>query len=208
MLPDTSFLSSTLGEPLGLDLRFNVASGDGPTAALSRAEREQFETLENTPRAKSWLLGRAALKRLRSDIDGCSDVDGLTFPNARFSLTHSSDMALAVAEPTGCLAGIGVDLEMDARIRPAAARFFLTRREQAWLRTQRRERWALHLLRLWCVKEAVFKANPGNAGQTLADHELSHPSDARGEARALSGQRVEYASWCEFRTCVALAVCR
>ena len=69
-------------------------------------------------------------------------------------------------------------------------------------------RWPLHLLRLWCIKEAVFKANPGNAGQTLADYELARPGDARGEARTLAGQDAEYSSWCESRNCVALAVCR
>jgi len=208
MLPDTGFLSSTLGEPLGLDLRFNVITGDGSVDTLSVAEREQFQTLESTPRAKSWLLGRAALRRLRAELDECDDVDELTFPNSRFSLTHSNDVALAVAEPSGCLDGIGVDLEIDARIQSAAARFFLTDREQSWLRSQKPERWPLHLLRLWCIKEAVFKANPGNAGQTLADYELACPGDARGEARTLAGQDVEYASWCESRTCVALAVCR
>lgn len=208
MLPDTGFLSATLGAPLGLGLRFNIASGGSSTTALNPAEREQFQQLAHTARATSWLLGRAALKGLRAELDGCTDVDELTFPNARFSLTHSSDVALAVAEPSGCLDGIGVDLEVGTRIQPAAARFFLTRREQSWMQSQKSERWPLHLLRLWCVKEAVFKANPENAGQMLADHALAHPEDARGEAHTPAGQRIEYASWCEHRACVALAVCR
>jgi phosphopantetheinyl transferase len=208
MLPEKGFLASTLGEPLGLDLRFNVASGEGTVDSLSPVERERFLVLENTPRAKSWLLGRAALRALCSELDTCDDIDVLTFPNPRFSLTHSSDVALAVAEPSGCLDGIGIDLEVDARIRPAAARFFLTGDEQSWLRSLKSERWPLHLLRLWCIKEAVFKADPGNAWQTLADYELASPGDARGEASMRGGGDVEYASWCESRTCVALAVCR
>ncbi len=208
MLPDTGFLSSTLGEPLGLDLRFNVTSGEGSVASLSRAERERFLVLENTPRAKSWLLGRAALRGLRAELDACDDIDELTFPNPRFSLSHSSDLALAVADPTGCLDGIGIDLEVDARIQPAAAHFFLTEAEQSWLRSRGSERCPLHLLRLWCIKEAVFKADPGNAGQTLADYEIASPGDAKGQARTRGGADVEYTSWCESRTCVALAVCR
>ena len=208
MLPDAGFLKSSLGEPLGLNLYFNIANGKASAAALSLAERQHYEALENTPRAKSWLLGRAALQSLRSEVDVCADFDGLTFPNARFSLTHSADVALAVAEPSGCLEGIGVDLEVDTRIQPAAARFFLTEREQEWLRSQASERWPHHLLRLWCIKEAVFKANPENTGKTLGDHELENPAGARGEARACTGQKMEYACWCQSRTCIALAVCK
>ena len=208
MLPDTGFLKSTLGDPLGLDLHFNIISGQASASALSPAERQRYETVENTARATSWLLGRAALKSLRSQVEGRADIDELRFPNARFSLTHSAEVALAVAEPSGCLEGIGIDLEVDTHIRPTAARFFLTRREQAWLRSQACEHWSHHLLRLWCIKEAAFKANPRNAGTTLADHELERPADARGEARTSAGHKMEYASWCESRTCIALAVYR
>ncbi len=148
MLPDTGFLKSTLGDPLGLDLHFNIISGQASASALSPAERQRYETVENTARATSWLLGRAALKSLRSQVDGRADIDELRFPNARFSLTHSAEVALAVAEPSGCLEGIGIDLEVDTHIRPAAARFFLTGREQAWLRSQACEHWPHHLLRL------------------------------------------------------------
>jgi phosphopantetheinyl transferase len=208
MLPDACFLRSTLGDPLGLDLQFDIANGQRPAAALSRAEQKHYASLRNTARAQSWLLGRAALKSLRRRIDGCADIDALSFPNARFSLTHSGEVALAVAEPSGVLEGIGIDLELGTRMQAASARFFLTAREQQWLCSQARERWPHHLLRLWCIKEAVFKANPGNTGTTLMDHELDAPGEAQGEARACTGRRMEYASWCESRTCIALAVCR
>ena len=208
MLPDTGFLESTLAEPLGLDLHFNITSEQAPATTLGLAGRKRYQAIENTPRARSWLLGRAALASLRTAVDGCAGIDELRFPNARFSLSHSADVALAVAEPTGCLDGIGIDLEVDTRIQPAAARFFLTDREQQWLRSQASDRWPHHLLRLWCIKEAVFKANPENAGKTLGDHELRRPADARGDARACSGHEMQYACWCESRTCIALAVCR
>lgn len=208
MLPDAGFLKSTLGEPLGLELLFSITSGRGCASALSRAEHERYQALESTARARSWLLGRAALKSLRRQVDGCTDVDTLSFPNARFSLSHSSDVALAVAEPSGTLAGLGVDLEIDTRMQPGAARFFLTGREHEWLRTQVTARWSHHLLRLWCIKEAVFKANPANSGKMLVDHELAEPERAMGAARTSTGRTMEYVSWCESRTCIALAVCR
>ena len=208
MLPDTRFLKSALGDPLGLDLRLNITSGCVSTHALSAGERRRYQSLESTARARSWLLGRTALKALRTEMDGCADIDDLEFPNARFSLSHSADVALAVADPSGTLEGIGVDLEVDTVVQPAAARFFLTDREQQWLQEQAAKRWPHLLLRLWCIKEAVYKANPQNHGRTLGDHELAQPGSSSGEARACTGQIMQYASWCEARTCIALAVCR
>lgn len=208
MLPDPGLLKSALGDPLGLELLFNITSGRASAAALSFAEQKHYEALENTARAKSWLLGRAALKSLHREVDGCADIDALSFPNARFSLTHSAEVALAVAEPSGTLEGIGVDLEINTRMQAAAARFFLTGQEQGWLDTQATESRPYHLLRLWCIKEAVFKANPGNADKTLMDHELVQPAHASGEARTCTGRKMEYASWCDSRICIALAVCR
>jgi 4'-phosphopantetheinyl transferase EntD len=208
MLPDKRFLQSTLGEPLGLELQFSVADGAASATTLSPSEQRRFHALRNTARATSWLLGRTALKKLSSKVDGCADIDGLLFPNPRFSLTHSSDLALAVAEPSGCLEGIGVDLEVGTRMQASAGRFFLTERESSWLGSQATGGWSHHLLRLWCIKEAVFKANPDNAGRILADHEIRYPALAQGMARSCSGRTLEYTSWCESRTCVALAVCR
>jgi phosphopantetheinyl transferase len=208
MLPDARFLKSALGDPLGIDLHLSIASGNASVHALSASERRRYHSLHSTARAKSWLLGRAALKTLRSEVDGSADIDDLDFPNARFSLSHSEDVALAVADASGRLEGIGVDLEVDTIIKPAAARFFLSEREQHWLDRQASKIWPHLLLRLWCIKEAVFKANPGNSGRTLGDHELSDPGDANGDARACTGQVMQYTSWCEARTCIALAVCR
>ncbi len=208
MLPDTRFLGAVLAEPLGLELHMTVACGTASEGALSNAERERYRSLAMTARARSWLLGRAALKQLRARVDARADVDDLDFPNSRFSLTHSSDVALAVADTSGQLAGIGVDLEVDTTIRPEAARFFLTVREQNWLRGQPRERWSHDLLRLWCVKEALYKSNPANAGTVLGDYELLEPANACGKAFTRAGRPMEYSSWCASRTSIALSVYR
>lgn len=208
MLPDTRFLRSVLGEPLGLEIHLDVASSAIEPEALSRGERRTHRALAHTPRARSWLLGRAALKRLRASLEGRSDTDDLAFPDPRYSLTHSAELALAVAEPSGSLEGIGVDLEIGTRIRPAAARFFLTGREREWLHEVPDEARESRLLRLWCVKEALYKANPGNAGTILSDHELLDPARAVGAARTRRGGTLEYASWLGEDCCVALAVCR
>lgn len=208
MLPDSRFLESALGDPLGVDLALNIASGSVPEGILNARERERYQSFKSTARARSWLLGRAALKTLRAEVDGRQDIDDIEFPNARYSLTHSADVAIAVADASRRLVGIGVDLEVDTRIRPAAARFFLTEREQTWLDGQAPTQRPHLLLPLWCIKEALFKANPENAGKTLADHEIAQPGESSGDARARDGRLMQYACWSKSRTCIALAVCR
>ena len=208
MLPEAHLLEGTLSDELGLDLRVAVARRPLAPEGLTRKERQTYTSLCDTPRARSWLLGRAALKSLRADVDGCADTGELMFPNARFSLTHSRDVAVAVTETSRTLDGIGIDLELDGHIQPAAARFFLTQREQKWLLGLARGQWGRQLLRMWCIKEAVFKANPENTDKLLSDHELTSPWTTRGEARASSGKRIDYATWSVAGTCLALAVCR
>lgn len=208
MLPDTRILESTLGAPLDLALRMRMASGPVREEALSASARRRFASVKGTARERSWLLGRRALESLHADVGARADSGALEFPNSRFSLTHSAGVALAVADTSGKLGGIGIDLEVGTRIQPAAARFFLTEREQDWVQREPLWRRAHHLLRLWCIKEAVFKANPTNPGTLLGDHEVVDPADSCGKARGRTGATMEYASWCESRTCVALAVCR
>ena len=82
MLPDTRFLESALGQPLGIDLRLNITRGSASVATLSARERKRYQSLESTVRAESWLLGRAALKKLRAELDGGDDIDDIEFPNA------------------------------------------------------------------------------------------------------------------------------
>ena len=201
MRPEVRHLARVLSEPLGLDLRFDLAiETDG--------EQHERDGGLGRARAVSRRLGRAALRALRIELEGRAAVDDLAFPNPRYSLSHSRDTALAVADATASLDGIGVDLEIDRNLNPHSARFFLTDRERRWLEGLDGARASEELLRLWCVKEAVFKANPENHGTLLGDHALVAPAEPCGRARTREGRVVEYASWREARTCVAVAVCR
>ena len=75
--------------------------------------------------------------------------------------------------------GIGIDLEGRRQIRKEAARFFLSEKELEWFRRQNE---VSHLLRLWTVKEALYKANPKNEDTGLADYVLEHPGWSSGKA--------------------------
>lgn len=200
MLPDRRHLACVFGEQLGVDLRFDVARLEG--------HDDSGELDPGRMRAVSWRLGRDALRALCTEMEDRTDVEDLAFPNPRYSLSHSREAALALADASASLDGIGVDVEIDRTLRPQAARFFLSDREQRCLQTLDPARRSRHLLRLWCVKEAVFKANPDNHGTLLGDYALVEPTATRGAARTREGRLVEYATWCEARTCVAVAVCR
>ena len=195
MLPDGRSLASIFAEPLDVDLRFGVErirSRDDPSDARATALRP----------------GRAALRTLRAEVEGRALTEDLEFPHPRYSLSHSRDVAVAVADASASLAGIGVDVEIERTLKSQAARFFLTDRERRWLETADRARHSDHLLRLWCIKEAVFKANPDNDGTLLGNYQLDDAAASCGAARTREGRLVEYASWIDARTCVAVAVCR
>jgi phosphopantetheinyl transferase len=115
----------------------------------------------------SWLRGRAALKRLLAEHGPQTDTSTIVFPHRRLSLTHSGDYAVAMAVEAPGQAGVGVDIELDREPRSSMARFFLSDAE-------RETDWSLaDLLRLWTVKEALFKADPGNAGHSLTDYNMT-----------------------------------
>ncbi|MDX1432028.1 MAG: 4'-phosphopantetheinyl transferase superfamily protein [Gammaproteobacteria bacterium] len=208
MLPESLVLADSLGDALGIELELAVAREAVVPARLTRAERRVYHNLAHTPRARSWLLGRAALKRLRTRVEGCEETADLVFPNPRYSLSHSRGVAVAVADAGAEAGGLGVDIEIGRHVDAAAARFFLSARERRALASLPARRRPEALLRLWCIKEAVFKANPDNAGLLLADHELADPLASRGLATAACGRRLAYASWSRDNACLALAVLR
>jgi hypothetical protein len=74
------------------------------------------------------------------------------------------------------ISGIGLDIETGRSIRPEAAKFFLDETEQASIQDPKA------LLRLWTVKEAIFKADPDNNEKILGDYILENPSEWSGSA--------------------------
>jgi hypothetical protein len=132
-------------------------------------------------RRTDWLRGRAALKLLLGDD---ADTSTVTFPNRSLSLTHAAGWAVAACcdDDKGDHIGLGVDFEGDRQVDPRAARFFLRPQERG------------DLLRLWTVKEALFKATPDNGGAMLLDYEVADANALAGTARDRAGRRFRYTS--------------
>jgi hypothetical protein len=193
--PDTA---STVGDVLGVPVR--IAAGDERLApdALYPAERARFDSLPTEARRRDWLLGRSALKAL---VGAAFDTAALSFPHPRLSLTHAGGTAFAVMAGE-TVVGTGVDFEPDSRaVDPRAARFFLDPAERAAACT------GGDLLRLWTVKEALFKATPGNARVVLADYALDDPAAACGSATGPRDEDLRYATVAAAGGVLTVAVC-
>jgi phosphopantetheinyl transferase len=167
-------------------MRFELSfsENEASLSTLSVQERDVYDRLCDSPRASSWLKGRAALKILLEKQGLSDDTSALSFPHPSISLSHSGKLAVAAGclpEP-GC-AGIGVDFEAGRKVNPRIARFFLTEAEQAWLNARPAAEISDSLLRLWTVKEALFKSDPRNSTSVLNDYELARPGEAEGSAR-------------------------
>jgi hypothetical protein len=174
-------------DALGVVVELAATTSPVAVDALTVGERAQ---LPDGPRRGDWLRGRAALKALLDD----DDTSTVAFPHRRLSLTHSAGMAVAARCDEG-QDGLGVDFEGWRTIDPRAARFYLHDHEQG------------DLLRLWTVKEALFKATPSNGGAMLLDYRVADPCLLAGDAVDRGGRRFRYASRRRGDGWLTIAVC-
>jgi hypothetical protein len=179
----------------GVPLRLAWCSEPLSRFELTPGERRVFEKWAETSRQESWLRGRRALKDLLLEFGEPEDTSRLSFPNPCFSLTHTGAVAVAVGAPRTALLGLGIDLELRRSLRPDAARFFMRPAERDWLASLPESGRGRQLLRLWTVKEAVFKADPANQGRILSDYLLPKAGDPEGRARTRDGREIAYCSF-------------
>jgi 4'-phosphopantetheinyl transferase EntD len=197
-------LENELGNALGVSVKVSMAYAPVDPSSLSAGEQARRKELEGSPKLGSWMRGRRALKRLLGRLGVPQDTAPIAFPNPRFSLTHSADTAVAVGAPN--LRGIGVDLELGHGPGAAAERLFLSENERrvvAELGPRAR-------LRLWTVKEALYKANLRNSETWLTHYFIDEPQRDEGSAFiAREGGRLEmrYASFELTGGYLTVAVC-
>ncbi|MEB3286965.1 MAG: 4'-phosphopantetheinyl transferase superfamily protein [Vampirovibrionales bacterium] len=176
-------------------------------------ERHTYQGLGAPRRKTSWIKGRKALKMLCSSIvnqpagfffQGNIDTGLIPFPHPRISITHSGNLAIAVyledtetaSDKTPLICGIGIDYQVFRPIRNRSWRMFLTVDEQAWVSSQPEPEIPKELIRLWTIKEALYKANPANNGTRYVDYHLVSPEQSQGDCvfKGTQERRLQYAS--------------
>lgn len=188
-------LSREPSNELRIPCRLGGADRACSRSALSPGERELHDELHTEACRQCWLRGRAAWKRLLRELGEDPDTARFSLPSPRFSLTHAAGLSLVAGVPPGSALGVGIDLELDRAPSAAAARFFLTEVERRAVSALGSRELGSTLLRLWTIKEAVFKADPSNRGRILSDYRLAAPLAAAGVARSVDhGVAIRYSS--------------
>lgn len=180
------YIERQVARRLGVPIHASWTATPLSARDLTLEERQSHRERPTFTR-RSYLLGCRVLKDVLLQIEGHEDTAHLRFPHPHLSLTHSGPLALAIGTEARAVRGLGVDLEQRRTIRPDVDRLFLREAEQRWLATTDPSERAFELLRLWTIKEAVFKADPNNHGRQLYDYVLDDPSSTCGGARLAAG---------------------
>ena len=156
-----------------------LASARTPLAEhlLNSADRQRLASFTTTDRKNQWLRGRNALSAVAEKLDIETQLSALNPPCPGISLTHSDRISIAAG--IGTAQGIGIDFESWRQIEPAMLRCFLTETEREQLTVPSN----FTRLRLWTVKEALFKASAANQGLLLTDFEIGEVGVMTGRAR-------------------------
>jgi hypothetical protein len=183
---------------LGFRAQLAVSDVPAPIESLRPGELAQSRKLASGPARLDWLRGRAALKAL---LGPGYDTSRLRFPNEAISLTHAGELAVAVRTDDD-YEGIGIDFEpWRTEVGPRAAHLFLGPAELVGRLPPG------GLLQLWTIKEALYKATPGNKGYLLVDFEVHDTAALCGEATGPRGETLRYAALRFEPGSLAIGVC-
>ncbi|MFN8016337.1 MAG: 4'-phosphopantetheinyl transferase superfamily protein [Acidimicrobiia bacterium] len=95
------------------------------------------------------------------------------------SISHGKKTAYAAsADKNSGILGLGIDFEEIRDLKPRAAKFYLTLNELEKLNIDSDE----DRIKLWTIKEAIFKAAPNNNNLVLRDFEITQLNSTSGFA--------------------------
>jgi phosphopantetheinyl transferase (holo-ACP synthase) len=167
------------------------------STALNTSLRLAIECFANVVVHQSqsrWVLEKLLCEE--SDMES-RNAYKMKMPDKRYSLSHCSNTVVAVGSRLAQPKGIGVDLEYGRKLTKQAVKLFLTESEQIALKNSTSV-YSQSALRLWTVKEAVFKADLNNNDNFwFFDYETDNPHSIAGVATKLSNKnnkKFRYAS--------------
>jgi phosphopantetheinyl transferase len=173
---------------LEIDLRrrlkapVSLASARAPLAEdqLDFTTRQRLTGFTTAERRNQWLRGRSALMTIAAKLDIEPRLAALNPPCPGISLTHGERISIAAGISPA--QGIGIYFGSWRQIEASLLRCFLTEAEQEQLTVQSN----FTRLRLWTVKQALFKASAVNRGLRLTDFEIDEVAEITGRARNCS----------------------
>lgn len=205
LILDPKTIEAQLRRELNLDFQLFVSEHPIRFDSLTEAERAVFWSFGSARRSTNWLRGRSALKPLLRSMGLDEDTASLSWPQTAFSLAHTDRVAVALgASSTETITGLGIDIECGRDISPRAARFFLHESEWEQLGAEVE---AQNLLRLWTVKEALFKADPLNHNRLLTDYVVDDVAASTGRARGPRHETLHYCTIGVEQGWLSAAVC-
>ena len=157
---------------------------------LTPVELNKCKYAQNSSRYFDWLRGRSALKKIITTLNKDLDVTKVSFPHPFLSLSHTKNcaVALGILNSGNAVKGIGVDLELDRKVSTKHTKFYLNEFESDLKNNND------HRLRLWTVKEALFKADPNNDSNVLKDYIVKNSKTLSGKATNKKGHSFYYKS--------------
>ncbi len=155
--------------------------------ATLRSEERTFVASAVERRRREFTAGRTLARSLLAALGKaaplCREADGRPAwpPGIVGSITHCATLAAVAIATTDDCAGIGIDVEANRPLPQGVARLILSEREQQWIRRSDPRLAAETLLRVFCAKEAVYKAIYPLARCTLPPQALIVEPGARND---------------------------
>jgi phosphopantetheinyl transferase len=163
--PGVAVASAPVGEPEDPGEMVGLVRREVALCAQHRSPRRRAEFVAGRIAARSAVARLLGIKAA-NEIEILKDATGAPFvvdhPRVRVSITHSNQVAVAVA----AFVPVGVDLEADEARPPAFSRMFFSRHEQESLSAAPGDTRQTMLNTLWTRKEAICKV--GRWGGSLA----------------------------------------
>ena len=156
---------------IGADFHFYWVSQPCLKTSLTEGELQRLTLVQYLRQPTQYLIGLSALKQALRRVEGHMDTSRIQFPSSTVSLSHVDQGALSVgltpaeAGKLG-ISGIGVDIDFLDYFQERSKSMYLTKNErqafQAYEEVSTKEEAQVLAMKLWTMKEALFKASPDN----------------------------------------------
>lgn len=186
---DVAGIENVLESRLGCTIKCVVVGSSFSMPSLSREEQAVLDQYKHQARRESWLRARAALKALLAELGQDPDTAKIAFPNSRVSISHTGEFAVAVARTDDDATGIGVDLETNRTLKEGVEKFFLSDAERAWLKSCPEQEYDSEKIRLWTVKESVYKSDCLTQDGVFKNYLIENPAELNGAIKHKAGQK-------------------